>query len=118
MQTLQQYTQALKTMKTHKPGTKEHTEAWQEAERIKNLNEGMPPVPHEVFMLGPIIVWFGPGMDNQDKPDPRNLCLWLWNGHYWQLEIDHAEPSADPNTAKANAINSLQFKIAGRGSIT
>ena len=37
------YTQALNKMKTHKPGTPEHSEAWQAAESAKNQNGGMPP---------------------------------------------------------------------------
>ena len=38
------YTQAIQTMKTHKPGTPEHTEAWRAAEQAKNRNGGMPPL--------------------------------------------------------------------------
>ena len=33
-------------MKTHKPGTPEHSEAWQAAEVAKNQNGGMPPSGH------------------------------------------------------------------------
>ena len=40
------YTQAITKMKTHKPGTPEHTEAWQQAENAKNQNGGMPPSGH------------------------------------------------------------------------
>ena len=80
-------------MKTHKPGTPEHTEAWQAAENAKNQNGGMPPLSGHT--PGPWVVAYGSVY--RDLP---GICE---NGGIRIAQMDRSEPHTAPTERDANA---------------
>ena len=78
-------------MKTHKPGTPEHNEAWQAAESVKNQNGGMPPSGHT------------PGPWTAERATPNTINI---DGDGFSIgEVyDGAEDTdSEGSTAEANA---------------
>lgn len=64
----------------------------------------------ELFNIGPYRFMFGPSDRAGATPFApliHGFSLWMWNGHFWQLEIEAA-------TDVDGARHAMQFKLAER----
>lgn len=61
------------------------------------------PISAEQFRIGNYRCRFGHALDLDNRPLPE-LCVWLWNGHYWQLLVRHC---TDLESARYSAAQEL-----------
>jgi hypothetical protein len=97
------YLTALNTMKNTKPGTPEHTEAWQAAERAKNTNGGMPPVGHTP---GPWDVYAGTMIEREGMllatvPESSQMCPPDGRDMFWETRANARLIAAAPELLEA-----------------